>query len=106
MTVKTDEQVAPSGIKIFRTNRINTTDDSKTDELVAFSLWFGTKNNFVPSKRPVFIAFLSRSSYTRKFIRKLDCSRACLALTGEISSAKMEPKKTKKFYSFPVPEKN
>ena len=40
-------------------------------------LWFGThthKNDFVPYKRPASIALLSRSSYIRKFNRKLNCS--------------------------------
>ena len=39
------------------------------------------------------MALLSRSSYMRKFTRKHDCSRACLALAEELSSAKMELKK-------------
>lgn len=37
-------------------------------------LWFGTKNNLVPNKKPVSIPLLSRFSYTRKVNRKLDCS--------------------------------
>ena len=32
------------------------------------------KNNFMPNKRPASIALLSRSSYIRKFNRKLNCS--------------------------------
>ena len=59
----------------------------------------------MPSNKLVFIALLSRSSYTRKFTRKHDCSRACLALAGELFSAKIEPKKAKKFYNFRIPEK-
>ena len=37
-------------------------------------LWFGAKNNLVPNQRPASVALLLRSSYTRKFNRKLDCS--------------------------------
>ena len=39
-------------------------------------LWFDThkKNDFVPYKRPASVALLSRSSYIRKFNRKLNCS--------------------------------
>ena len=33
-----------------------------------------TKNNFLPFQRPASIALLSRSSYIRKFNRKLNCS--------------------------------
>ena len=64
-------------------------------------LWFGKKNNLVPNKKPVSIPLLSRFSYTRKVNRKLDCS----TLAGELSSAKMEPTKPKKFYNTPIPEK-
>ena len=59
----------------------------------------------MPSKRLVFNALVSRSSYTRKLTHKHDCSLACLALAGELFSAKMEPRKTKKFYNFRIPEK-
>ena len=47
-----------------------------------------------------FAIFLYEEAY-----RKHDCSRACLALAGELFSAKMEPKKTKKFYNLRIPEK-
>ena len=47
-------------------------------------LWFLTENTFMTSKRLVLIALVSRFSYARKLTRKHDCSRACLALAGEL----------------------
>ena len=76
------------------------------DLFECLSVIWHKKNNFVPYKRPASIALLSRSSHTRKFNRKLDCSPYMFALAGELSSATMEPTKPKKFYNTPIPEKN
>ena len=52
-----------------------TLDDQFHDLFECLSvIWHTHKNNFLPFQRPASIALLSRSSYIRKFNRKLNCS--------------------------------
>ena len=64
--------------KVFknrRESRWNATLNEPVPRLIRRFVWDLTqKSNFVPNKRPASIALFSQSSYTKKFIRKLDCS--------------------------------
>ena len=56
-------------------------------------------------KRPASIALLSRSSYTRRVNRKIDCSPYMFGSCRRDFFSKNEPTKPKNFYNTPFTEK-